>query len=138
MKQQTGWKSGKEYSKSVYCHLAYLTFTQGVSCEMMDWMNHKLVSRLWKKYQESQISKWYHSNGGKWKVPKEPLDEGERGEWKRWLETEHLKNEDHGIQFHHFMANGEKMETVTNFIFLGSKITADGEYSHEIKRRLFL
>ena len=30
---------------------------------------------------------------------------------------------------------GETMETVTNFIFLGSKITADGDYSHEIKRR---
>ena len=28
------------------------------------------------------------------------------------------------------------METVTDFIFLGSKITADGDYSHEIKRRL--
>ena len=30
------------------------------------------------------------------------------------------------------------METVTDFIFLGSKITADGNYSHEIKRHLFL
>ena len=30
------------------------------------------------------------------------------------------------------------METVTDFIFLGSKITADGDYRHEIKRRLFL
>ena len=30
--------------------------------------------------------------------------------------------------------DGETMETVTNFIFLGSKITADGECSHEIKR----
>ena len=32
--------------------------------------------------------------------------------------------------------DGETMETVTNFIFLGSKITADGDCSHEIKRRL--
>ena len=31
--------------------------------------------------------------------------------------------------------DGETMETVTGFIFLGSKITADGDYSHEIKRR---
>ena len=30
------------------------------------------------------------------------------------------------------------METVRDFIFLGSKITADGDYSHEIKRRLLL
>ena len=34
--------------------------------------------------------------------------------------------------------DGETMETVTNFIFLGSKITADGECSHEIKRCLLL
>ena len=33
---------------------------------------------------------------------------------------------------------GEAMETVTDFIFLGSKITADGEYCHEIKRHLLL
>ena len=36
------------------------------------------------------------------------------------------------------MANRETMETMTDFIFLGSKITADGDCSHEIKRRLFL
>ena len=34
--------------------------------------------------------------------------------------------------------DGETMETVADFIFLGSKITADGDCSHEIKRRLFL
>ena len=34
--------------------------------------------------------------------------------------------------------DGETMETVRDFIFLGSKITADGECSHEIKRRLLL
>ena len=34
--------------------------------------------------------------------------------------------------------DGETMETVTDFIFLGSKITADGDYSHEIKRCLLL
>ena len=33
---------------------------------------------------------------------------------------------------------GEKMETVTDFIFMGSKITVDGDCSHEIKRRLLL
>ena len=37
------------------------------------------------------------------------------------------------------MANRRgKVETVADFIFLGSKITADGDYSHEIKRRLLL
>ena len=34
--------------------------------------------------------------------------------------------------------DGETVETVTEFIFLGSKITADGDCSHEIKRRLLL
>ena len=49
------------------------------------------------------------------------------------------KNEDHGIQSHHFVANRrEKVEGMTDFIFLGSKITENGEYGHEIKRRLLL
>ena len=34
--------------------------------------------------------------------------------------------------------DGERVETVSDFIFLGSKITADGDCSHEIKRRLLL
>ena len=34
--------------------------------------------------------------------------------------------------------DGEKLEAVTDFIFLGSKITADGDCSYEIKRHLFL
>ena len=34
--------------------------------------------------------------------------------------------------------NGERLETVTDFIFLGSKITSDGDCSHEIKRHLLL
>ena len=34
--------------------------------------------------------------------------------------------------------DGETLETVTDFIFLGSEITADGDCSHEIKRHLFL
>ena len=46
MEQQTGSKLGKEYAKAVYCHLAYLTSMQSTSCEMLDWMMHKLESRL--------------------------------------------------------------------------------------------
>ena len=37
-----------------------------------------------------------------------------------------------------WQVDGETMETVTDFIFLGSKITADGDCSHEIKRRFLL
>ena len=46
MEQQTGSKEEKEYVKSVYCHLAYLTYMQSTSCKMLGWMKHKLESRL--------------------------------------------------------------------------------------------
>ena len=52
---------------------------------------------------------------------------------------QHSENEDHGIQSHTSQqTDGETMETVTDFILGGSKITADGDYSHEIKRHLLL
>ena len=63
-----------------------------------------------------------------------PLDESEGGEWKSWLKTQHSEK----------IASGPIIswqiygETVTDFIFLGTKITADGDCSHEIKRHLFL
>ena len=67
------------------------------------------------------------------------LMKSERGKWKSWLKTQHSKNKDQGIWSHHFMAiDGETMETVRDFIFLGSKITADGDCSREIKRCLLL
>ena len=46
IEQQTGSKSGKEYVKAVYCHLAYLIYIQSTSCEMLGWMRQKLESRL--------------------------------------------------------------------------------------------
>ena len=46
MKQQTGSKLGKEYIKVVYCHPAYLTYLQSISCKMPGWMKNKLESRL--------------------------------------------------------------------------------------------
>ena len=58
---------------------------------------------------------------------------------KSWLKTQHLKNQDHGIWSHYFMQiDGKTMETVTDFILGGSKITADGDCSHDIKRHLLL
>ena len=57
--------------------------------------------------------RWHHSYGRKQKGIKEPLDEGERGEWKSWLKTQHSKHKDHAIRSHHFMQiDGETMETV--------------------------
>ena len=43
------------------------------------------------KYQQPQIHRWYPSTGRKWRKTKEPLNEGERGDWKSWLEAQHLK-----------------------------------------------
>ena len=54
-------------------------------------------------------------------------------EWKSWLKAQHSENEDHGIWSRHFMQiDGKTMETVSDFILGGSKITADGDCSHEI------
>ena len=52
---------------------------------------------------------------------------------------QHSKNKNHRIWSHFFMANRRgKVEAVTDFIFLGSKITGDSDCSHEIKRCLLL
>ena len=133
MEQWTDSKLGNEYIKAVPCHPAYLTYMQSVSCKMWDWMKHKLESRLQGEIAIS-ICTWHYRYGRKWRRTKEPLDESER-EWKIWLKIQHSKNEDHGFWSLHFMArDGQTMETVTDFIFLGSKIIADGDCSHEIKR----
>ena len=64
---------------------------------------------------------------------------------KIWLKTQHSKKKKNKKT--KIMADGpitswqideETMETVTDFVFLGSKITADGDCSHEIKRHLLL
>ena len=69
----------------------------------------------------------------KWRGTVELLDECERREWKSWLNTQHSKNQDHGIRSHHFMANRWKQWQAN---FLGSKITADGDWGLKIKRLL--
>ena len=80
-----------------------------------------------------------HPFGRKWRRTKEPLDETERREWKIGLKL--------NIQKEKIMAcgpitswevDGETVETVAEFIFLGSKITADGDCSDEIKGSLLL
>ena len=58
---------------------------------------------------------------------------------KKLAKTQHSKNKDHGIRSCHLMANRwENNGTVTDIISLGSRITADGDCSREIKRRLLL
>ena len=106
---------------------------------MPGWMNYKLESRHWGQYQRPQISRWYHSNGRKWRGTKEPFDEGKRGEWKSWLKTQHSKTKIMAFSPNTaWQIEAEKVESVTDFLSLGSKISAEWYYSHEIKRCLLL
>ena len=57
---------------------------------------------------------------------------------KSWLKTQHSKDKYHGVWSHYFIANRGKMGTVIDFIFLGSKMTLNSNFSHEIKRHLLL
>ena len=76
------------------------------------------------KYQQPQICRWYHSNGRKERRAKEPLDEGERGEWKSLLKTQHSKTKIMASSpITSWQIDGEKVETMRDFIFLHSKIT---------------
>ena len=62
-----------------------------------------------------------------------------RGEWKSWLKAQHseMKIMASG-PITSWQIDGETVVTIADFIFLGSKITADGDCSHEIKRHLLL
>ena len=65
---------------------------------------------------------------------KEPLDESEREEWKPGLKLNIQKTKIMASgPITSWQIDGETMETVTDFIFLGFKITADGDCSHELK-----
>ena len=60
-------------------------------------------------------------------------------EWKSWLKAQHSENEDHAFgPITSWQIDGDTVETVAHFIFGGSKITADGDCSYEIKRHLLL
>ena len=137
MEQQTGSKLGEEYVKAVYCHPAYLTYMQSTSCEMLGWMKHKLESRLLGdnlRYADDTTLR---------AESKEEL----KSLLMKVKEESEIVGLELNIQKTKIMASspitswqidGEIMETVTDFIFLGSKITADGDCSHEIKRHLLL
>ena len=139
MKQWTGSKLGKEHIKAVYCHPAYLTCIQSTSCEMLGWMKHKLESRFLGETQITSDMQMTPHLWQKWRGTKEPLNESERGEWKSWLKLniEKMKSMASG-PITSWQLEWETMEIVTDFIFLVSKIPADGDSSHEIKRCLLL
>ena len=68
---------------------------------------------------------------------KKPLDESERGERKSWLKTQHSENEDMASgPITSWEIDGETVEIVSDFILGGSKMTANDDCSHKIKRCL--
>ena len=139
MEQQTNSKLGKEYIKAVYCHLAYLTYMQSTSCEMSSWVKHKLESRL-----PGEISNLSYADDT-------TLMEESKEELKNLLKKVKEESGKGGLKLNiqntkimassfitSWQIDGETMETVTDFVSLSSKITADGDCRHDINRRLLL
>ena len=140
MEQQTGSKSGKEYIKVAYCHPAYLIYMQSTSCKMPGWMKHKLESRL---SREISITS---DNADDTTLMAESEEE-----LKSLLMKVKEESEKVGLKLNiqkikimapgpitSWQIDGKTVETVEHFILGGSKSTADGDGSHEIKRRLLL
>ena len=140
MEQQTGSKSRKEYVKAVYCHPAYLTYMQSTSCKMLGWMKPELESRL-----PGEIS--ITSEMQMTPLLMAPSEEELKSLLMKVKEESEKVGLKLNIQKTKIMASslttsqqidGETMETMTDFTFGGSKITAEGDCSHEIKRHLLL
>ena len=137
MEQQTGSKLEKEYIKAVYCHPAYLTYMQSTSWEMLDWMNKKLKSRLPGEISMTSDDTIIMAESKEelksllMKVKQESDKVGLK------LNIQKTKTMVSGPIISR-QIDGETMEIVKDFILGGSKITADGDCSHEIKRYLLL
>ena len=130
---------GKEYVKAIYCHPGYLTYMQSTSCKILVWIKHKLI-----KISGRNINNLRYTDDTTLMAESEEELESLLMKVKEESEKAGLKL---NIQKTKTMASGpitswqidrETMETVTDFIFLGFKITADGDCSHEIKRILLL
>ena len=136
MEQQTGSKSGKEYIKAVYCHPAYLTSMQSTSWETLGCRKHKLESRL---LGEISITSDMKMTSPLWHKVKSLLmkvkEESEKAGLKPNIQKTKIVASG---PITSWQIDGEPVETVADFVFLGSKIAADGDCSHEIKRHLVL
>ena len=89
MKQRTGSKLGTEYAKSVYCHPAYLTYMQNISCEMLGWMNPNLESRLPGEISKPQMCRCHH-----------PMAESEEEVKSLWIKVKE-ESEYAGLKIQH-------------------------------------
>ena len=137
LKQQAGSKLGKKYIKAVYYHPAYLTYAQSTSCEMPGWMMCKLI-----KNTRENINNLRYADDTIMAESKEELKsllkvKEESAKVGLKLNIQKTKIMASG-PITSWQVDGKTVETVRDFIFLGSKITADGDCSHEIKRRLLL
>jgi len=139
MKQQTDSKLGKEYLKAVYCHPAYLTYMQSTSCKMPVWMKQKLESRLLREILITSDMQMICTLMAESEELKSLLtkmkEESEKVGLK--LSIQKTKIMPSG-PITPWQIDGETMETVRDFIFWGSKITADSDCSHEITSCLLL
>ena len=106
---------------------------QSASWGMLGWMKHKLGSRLPGEISiTSDMQMTHHPYGRKWRTKKTFYER----EWKSWLKTQH--SETKIITSGPITAWQIDGETMADFILGGSKITSDGDCSHEIKRCLLL
>ena len=135
MEQWTGSKLGKENIKAVQCHLAYLTYMQSTSCQLLGWMKHKLESRY---LGETSVTSDTDT------TLMAETEEKLKSLLMKVIEKSEKVGLKLNIQKMRIMASspitswqivGKTMEMVRDFIFLDSKITADGDCSHEVKRR---
>ena len=62
----------------------------------------------------------------------------EKGEWKTWHKTQHVQKDTASGPITSWQTERGKVKTVADFLFLGSKITVDSDFSHEIKRCVLL
>ena len=112
---------------------------QSTSWETLGWMKHKLELRLPGEIAKPHICRWHHPYGRKWRGPKKPLDGSEKESEKVGLKLNIQKTKIMASgPIPSWQIDGETMETVTDFILGGSKITADGDCSHEVKRSFVL
>ena len=141
MEQQTGSKYEKEYIKAVYCHPAYLTYTQTKYSMRNVGLDEaqagiKIAWRNINNLRQADDTTFMAKNKEELKnLLMKVKEEREKASLK--LHTQKMKIMA-SSPITSWQIDGEIMETVVDFIFLGSKITADGDRSHEIKRCLLL
>ena len=136
----TDWfQIGKTVHQSCILPPAYLTYMHTTSCKMSGWMKHKLESRLLGEISiTSDIQMTTLMAESKEELNSllmKVKEESEKAGLKLNIQKTKMKAYS---PITSRQIDGETMKTVTDFIFLGSKITADGECNHEIKRHLLL